>query len=65
LAVARQGGQVQISWPTSAAGYALQSSTQVVTGWANDPSPAVEQGGRWVVTVTPADAGRFYRLVKP
>ncbi len=65
LAVALQGGQVQVSWPNSVTGYSLQSSTQVNTGWANDPAPAIDQGGRWVVTVAPAGTGKYYRLIKP
>ncbi len=65
LTVGLVGGQVKIAWPSGLAGYALQSADQVTGTWANDAGAPVEQGGQWVVTVTPSGAGKFYRLIKP
>ena len=55
-------GNVRLSWPTSAAGFRLQSATAVTGAYADDPAPAVVEGELNVVTVTPQGAAKFYRL---
>jgi hypothetical protein len=63
LGVARAAnGTVRLSWPTSAAGFRLQSAVAVTGAYADDPAPAVVEGELNVVTVAAQDAAKFYRL---
>jgi len=58
------GGQVRIAWPTSAAGYSLQRSTTVNTGYASPGLTVTVEGSQNAVYDTPGNGARFYRLVK-
>jgi hypothetical protein len=64
LAVSRQGTQIHVSWPASATGFALQSSSLVTGAWSSEATAPVQQTDRWVVTVSPAGSAKFYRLIK-
>lgn len=62
LAIARTSeGNVRLTWPT-ASGFRLQSASAVTGAYADDGAPVVVEGDSNVVTVTPQDAARFYRL---
>jgi len=59
LAITQQGNSVVISYPTSAAGYSLESTTDLVSGlW----SPAAAVNG--TLTITPSQKRQFFRLKK-
>ena len=58
------GNQMRISWPSSAAGYALQRSTSVATGYANSGLTVTTEGGEYVAYDTVVVGARFYRLIK-
>jgi hypothetical protein len=62
---AGSGGTIQISWPVSAIGYVLQSSSSVDVGWANSSLTVTTQGNQNVVTDTTGAGARFYRLYLP
>ena len=66
LGYARQGSVLVFSWPTNAAGFALQYGPSLPpANWtAALPAPVVA-GGQYVVTNSLVDAGRSYRLSKP
>ncbi|HEV2455286.1 MAG TPA: hypothetical protein VGY98_13565, partial [Verrucomicrobiae bacterium] len=64
LAITGGGGNVALSWPTNAAGLALQSSTNFLLpiGWMDVTSSPALIGGRSVVTLPVAGGQEFYRL---
>jgi hypothetical protein len=66
LAVQRGAANtVEISWPTSAAGYSLQTAETVAGEWSAVTQTVVVQGDNNVVTIpTTSGNARFYRLKK-
>lgn len=64
LAITGGGVNVALSWPTNAAGLALQSSTNFLPpiGWMDVTSSPALIGGRSVVTLPVAGGQEFYRL---
>jgi hypothetical protein len=61
------GNQMLLSWPTSAVGFALQSTlslTPPVT-WSNIGTAPALFGGRWTVTNSFSASNKFFRLYKP
>jgi hypothetical protein len=63
LGFGRNGGLVQLKWPSAAAGFALQSADDVAsTNWSPEAATPILSGGNWVVTVTNEHAARFFRL---
>lgn len=60
LTVRLEGSQVTLSWPASATGYTLQTTTSLVGGtWANVPGVAGTS-----VTLPVGTANAFFRLIK-
>lgn len=66
MGIARSGGNVILTWPTSATGYQLQASSTLAPGaWqAAGLTPTVE-GDSNKVTVSPSAPTQFFRLIKP
>jgi hypothetical protein len=63
LFVSFSGGQVTISWPASASGFTLQSTTSLSpASWENDTTEVVQQGGFNTVTEAAGTGTKFYRL---
>lgn len=66
LGVSRSGAGIVLTWPTSAAGYQLQSSTSVApSAWQPAGLTPTVEGDSNKVTVSPAVPTLFYRLAKP
>lgn len=66
LEVTRAGADVVIGWSTNAAGYLLETNSQLNGGvWMPELSPVWETGARYVVTNAIGPASRFYRLRLP
>jgi len=66
LAVTRAGSNAVLSWPTSAPGFVLEStSTLAPANWTVVTPAPVVNAAQNSVTVTPASGTRFYRLRKP
>lgn len=67
LGIALAKPNVILSWPASATGFALQSSTSVgsTAAWgAVDTSSAVTEGGMKKLTLPVTSANQFFRMVK-
>jgi uncharacterized repeat protein (TIGR03803 family) len=67
LAIIRSGAGVILTWPTNAAGFVLQSASNLVSpaDWtAVSPGPVV-LNGRNTVTNSLASGTRFFRLFHP
>ncbi len=64
LSIALSGSSVLLSWPASAAGFALQSSPDLsnTLGWAAVNLPVVTSGGLNTVQVPAAATAQFFRL---
>lgn len=64
LTVARSGAGLRLSWPASATGFVLQSTTALPTGWAEDPTPVIAEGANNVVVIATAGGSKYYRLIQ-
>jgi hypothetical protein len=64
LSITRSNGQVTIAWPTSAAGFGLESSATLGSGasWSPVTETPTEVGNEYHVTVSPTGPAMFYRL---
>jgi hypothetical protein len=58
-------GNVRVSWPSTATGFVLQSTTALPGGWSDAPEPVVVEDVEYVVTVAPTGAARYFRLSLP
>jgi len=59
-------GTLQLSWPTRAAGYELQSVLpwNPSADWVSVPGIPLTEGDRQVVTVLPTETARYFRLAR-
>lgn len=65
LQVSQSGGNVQISWPASFTGYALEATASFTpTNWQAVAESPVQNGGQNVVTTPISGTSRFFRLKK-
>ncbi len=62
---AGSGGTIKVTWPASATGYVLQSSSSASGGWANSSLTVTTEAGQNVVTDTAGGGAQFYRLYLP
>ena len=65
LSLSRSGGNLVISWPSSATGYTLRSRANLSSGnWqTNSPAPVVS-GGSFTVTEPIGSNAKFYQLIR-
>jgi arabinan endo-1,5-alpha-L-arabinosidase len=64
LGVTSPGSNFVFSWPATALGFTLQTTTNLVTGpWITLPQSAVLQSNQWQLTIPPTNAASYYRLV--
>jgi hypothetical protein len=67
LEIARNGNNIEISWPSTATaeGYILESTTSLSEpNWQPVNQPPIPSGDRDVVTITNATGNEFFRLKK-
>jgi hypothetical protein len=64
LMITPSGANVLLSWPASATGFHLESTTNLnpTVVWTSNSTPPVLVNGKFTVTNPIADAERFYRL---
>lgn len=66
LSIALQGNAVVITWPASATGFTLQSSSTLSpANWQPSGLAPTTEGDWNKATLTPEGTGRFFRLFKP
>ena len=66
LAIRRSGASVVLSWPTSAAGYVLETAPTAPDGiWNPETTPIVVVGEENTVTLAAPDATRFFDCASP
>ncbi|HWH70698.1 MAG TPA: hypothetical protein VNT26_15015, partial [Candidatus Sulfotelmatobacter sp.] len=64
LAMLPVDGTVRFSWPTSAAGFALQETAVLPSGWTNSTAAVQVQGADNVAVVPLVERAKFYRLIQ-
>ena len=65
LAITRSGGEITISWPVSAAGFNLVTTTSLsAPSWAKVPGGIVVNGDQNTYKVQGTDPSEFFRLQK-
>lgn len=57
-------GNVRLSWPASAAGFVLQTTTALPGGWADSDAAVTTEGDQFVVLIAPTDQARYFRLIQ-
>lgn len=63
LAIARSGADLRVTWPSSATGFKLHSTSSLAPpAWSEVNAPVKIEGALNVVTITPGLAPAFYRL---
>ncbi len=66
LTVSESGGQITISWPVPATGYALESQTNLASGgWISVGDVPTTNGGTLSVVLPASGPQQFFRLKKP
>jgi uncharacterized repeat protein (TIGR03803 family) len=66
LTMTFSGTNASLSWPASATGFTLQSTTDLVSrAWSAVPTPPVPVNGQNTVSDPLSSTQRFYRLIKP
>jgi hypothetical protein len=64
LTAARFQANNVLSWPVADAGFAVQTATNLTSGWTTLTNAPALSGTNWQITL-PAGAGtRFYRLLR-
>lgn len=58
------GGNLRLSWPVSADGFVLQTTTSLSTAWTDSTAPVSVEGNQNVVTIGVDSGNRFFRLIK-
>jgi len=64
LTAVRAGSQVQLAWPADAAGFILETASQINGAWLPVTNPPEWQNGRAVVNLPLLENSRFFRLRK-
>jgi hypothetical protein len=64
LEISQTGEGLQISWPASPAGYVLQSTAGLPSGWSDNVDQGTAADGRITVTVPSPVGTQFFRLAK-
>jgi hypothetical protein len=65
LSVSLSSTQLTLSWPAAAAGFTLQSCTNLGSGaWATVSPSAQMVGAQWQVTVPASGDAQFFRLAQ-
>lgn len=59
------GGSIELSWPTSATGFAVYQAASLSGPWTANTAPVVVVGANNTVTITTGPGAEFYRLEKP
>ena len=68
ISLTRAGPDINLSWPTNSAGYALYRATNLIPpiAWLRVTNPPVLSNGQWTLRLTPLSTGvSFYRLQTP
>ena len=64
LSVTNSSGNVVVSWPLTSAGFAVESSTNLLSGWSTLTNAPSITGTNWQIVFPDPAGNTFYRLVR-
>jgi hypothetical protein len=66
LTATRVGGNALLSWPAAAAGFAVETSTNLSSpiNWVTLTNAPALVGNKWQLTVPASGTARFFRLIR-
>lgn len=64
LRASRSGGNTVLSWPLASAGFALQTTTNILSTWTTLTNAPSVSGNNWQLALPVAGNSAFYRLVR-
>lgn len=64
LSASRINGNIVASWPLASAGFALQTTTNILSGWTTLTNAPAISGNSWQMTLPGSGGSAFYRLVR-
>lgn len=66
LAITRNSSQIQLTWPTNATGFQLETATNLAspTVWSGFPTPPAIVGTNFFITTALIEPQRYFRLRK-
>jgi hypothetical protein len=62
IAVSRGAGNITLSWPVAAGGFALQAEPALTGPWTTLTNAPALVGSTWQVTVPTSGSAQFFRL---
>jgi hypothetical protein len=64
LSASRSGGNSVLSWPLASAGFALQTTTNILSNWTTLTNAPAISGTNWQLALPSSGKSAFYRLVR-
>ena len=64
LNASKSGGNMVLSWPLASAGFALQTTTNILSGWTTLTNAPSISGTSWQVAMPGSGKSVFYRLIR-
>jgi hypothetical protein len=64
LSATRSGGNSVLSWPLASAGFALQTTTNILSNWTTLTNAPVVSGTNWQIVLPGSGNSGFYRLIR-
>jgi hypothetical protein len=64
LSASKSGGNDVLSWPLASAGFALQTSSNLLSGWITLTNAPSISGSNWQITLPNSAGNAYYRLVR-
>lgn len=64
LSASKSGGNVVLSWPLASAGFALQTTTNILSNWTTLTNAPAISGSTWQVGLPVSGNIGFYRLIR-
>jgi hypothetical protein len=64
LSATRSDGNALLSWPLASAGFALQTTTNILSGWTTLTNAPAISGSNWQIALPASGRSAFYRLVR-
>jgi hypothetical protein len=64
LSAAKSGGNSVLSWPLASAGFAVQTTTNLLSGWTTLTNAPSISGTTWQIVLPGSGKSAFYKLVR-
>jgi hypothetical protein len=64
LSASRSGGNSTLSWPLASAGFAVETTTNILSSWTTLTNAPAISGTNWQIVLPGSGNSAFYRLVR-